>query len=109
MHVFSIARKIALPITHANKKQMESLLKAREAREVQELDAARGLATKNFRHYNCSGCEDGGEGGKMYGAVTANDLIIRLKEKGIELVKKQLSLPAPVKDLGSFSRSKIKQ
>ena len=99
---FLLPRKIALPITHANKKQMESLLKAREAREVQELDAARALAAK-ISDTTIAVAVKTGEGGKMYGAVTANDLIIRLKEEGIELVKKQISLPAPVKDLGSHT------
>ena len=99
---FLLPRKIALPITHANKKQMESLLKAREAREVQELDAARELAAK-ISSTTIAVAVKTGEGGKMYGAVTANDLIIRLKEEGIELVKKQLSLPAPVKDLGTHT------
>ena len=99
---FLLPRKIALPITHANKKQMESLLKAREAREVQDLDAARELAAK-ISDTTIAVVVKTGEGGKMYGAVTANDLIIRLKEEGIELVKKQLSLPAPVKDLGTHS------
>ena len=99
---FLLPRKIALPITHANKKQMESLLKAREAREVQELNAARELAAK-ISDTTIAVVVKTGEGGKMYGAVTANDLIIRLKEEGIELVKKQLSLPAPVKDLGTHS------
>ena len=96
---FLLPRKIALPITHANKKQMESLFKAREAREVQELDSARDLAAK-VSNITIAVAVKTGEGGKMYGAVTANDLIIRLKEEGIELVKKQLSLPAPVKKLG---------
>ena len=99
---FLMPRKIALPITHANKKQMESLLKAREVREVQELNAARELAAK-ISDTTIAVAVKTGEGGKMYGAVTANDLIIRLKEEGIELVKKQLSLPAPVKDLGTHS------
>ena len=99
---FLLPRKIALPITYANKKQMESLLKAREVREVQELNAARELAAK-ISDTTIAVAVKTGEGGKMYGAVTANDLIIRLKEEGIELVKKQLSLPAPVKDLGTHS------
>ena len=99
---FLLPHKIALPITQANKKQMESLLKAREAREVQELDAARELAAK-ISSTTIALAVKTGEGGKMYGAVTANDLIIRLKEESIELVKKQLLLPAPVKDLGSHT------
>jgi large subunit ribosomal protein L9 len=39
----------------------------------------------------------------MFGAVTANDLIERLKEEGVELNKKQLQLAAPIKELGSHT------
>lgn len=99
---FLLPRKVALPITQANKKQMEALLKAREAREVKELEAARELAAK-VSSTTIAIAVKTGEGGKMYGAVTANDLLNPLKEEGIELVKKQLSLPAPVKDLGSHT------
>ena len=37
----------------------------------------------------------------MFGAVTANDVLERLKTEGIELVKKQLQIAAPIKELGS--------
>ena len=41
----------------------------------------------------------------MFGAVTANDLIERLKEEGVELLKKQLQIAAPIKELGSHTAS----
>ncbi|MGB0416329.1 MAG: 50S ribosomal protein L9 [Coraliomargarita sp.] len=97
---FLLPRKIALPITHANKKQMEALLKAREAREAKELESAKELAERISKTSIALAVKTG-EGGKMFGAVTANDLIARLAEEGIELVKKQLGLPAPIKELGS--------
>jgi len=97
---FLLPRKIALPITHANKKQMEALLKAREAREAKELDSAKELAERISKTSIALAVKTG-EGGKMFGAVTANDLITRLAEEGIELAKKQLGLPAPIKELGS--------
>ncbi len=99
---FLLPRKIALPITQANKKQMEALLKAREAREAKELDAAKELAERISKTSIALAVKTG-EGGKMFGAVTANDLITRLAEEGIELVKKQLGLPAPIKELGSHT------
>ena len=46
-----------------------------------------------------------GGGGKLFGAVTANDLIGHLKEEGIEIVKKQLGLDQPIKGLGSHTAS----
>jgi large subunit ribosomal protein L9 len=43
---FLLPTKIAVPVTQANKKQMEALLKAREAREQKELESARELSTR---------------------------------------------------------------
>jgi large subunit ribosomal protein L9 len=92
---FLLPRKLALPITQANKKHVDALLKAREARElsakVEKTSIAIAVKT--------------GEGGKMFGAVTANDVIERLKEEGIELTKKQLQISAPIKALGSHVAS----
>ncbi len=99
---FLLPRKLALPITQANKKHVESLLKAREAREQKEFEDARTLGEK-IASIHIAIAVKTGEGGKMFGAVTANDLIERLKEEGIELVKKQLGLPAPIKELGSHT------
>lgn len=97
---FLLPRKLALPITQANKKHVESLLKAREAREQKEFEQARELSTK-VEKTSIAIAVKTGEGGKMFGAVTANDVIERLKEDGIELTKKQLQIAAPIKELGS--------
>lgn len=101
---FLLPRKLALPVTQANKKQVEALLKAREVREQKEFEGARALGEK-ITATSIAIAVKTGEGGKMFGAVTANDLIERLKEEGIELSKKQLSLPTPIKELGSHSVS----
>ena len=97
---FLLPRKLALPITQANKKRIEALLKAREEREQRELGEAQALSER-ISKTSIAVAVKTGEGGKMFGAVTANDLIERLAEDGIELTKKQLALPAPVKELGS--------
>ena len=97
---FLLPRKLALPITQANKKHVDSLLKAREAREQKEFETARSLSER-VEKTSIAIAVKTGEGGKMFGAVTSNDLIERLKEEGIELTKKQLALPQPIKELGS--------
>jgi large subunit ribosomal protein L9 len=97
---FLLPRKLALPITQANKKHVDSLLKAREAREQKEFEQARELGAR-VEKTSIAVAVKTGEGGKMFGAVTANDLIERLKEEGIDLTKKQLLLAAPIKELGS--------
>ena len=97
---FLLPRKLALPITQANKKHVESLLKAREAREQREFEDSRTLSER-IEKTSIAIAVKTGEGGKMFGAVTANDVLERLKNEGIELVKKQLQIATPIKELGS--------
>lgn len=99
---FLLPRRMALPITQANKKHVDSLLKAREAREQKEFEEARTLSER-VEKTSIAVAVKTGEGGKMFGAVTANDLLERLKEEGVELTKKQLQLAAPIKELGSHT------
>ena len=99
---FLLPRKIALPITQANRKQVESLLKAREVRESKELDSSKALSER-IAGVNIAIAVKTGEGGRMFGSVTALDLIERLAEEGIDLTRKQLGLPAPIKELGSHT------
>ena len=99
---FLLPRKLALPITQANKKHVDSLLKAREAREQKEFEQARELGERVAKTSIAIAVKTG-ERGKMFGAVTVNDLIQRLLEEGIELNKKQLQLAAPIKELGSHT------
>lgn len=101
---YLLPRKLALPITQANKKHVDSLLKAREAREQKEFEQARDLSHK-VEKTSIAIAVKTGEGGKMFGAVTANDLIKRLSEEGIEVTKKQLQLSNPIKELGSHTAS----
>ena len=99
---FLLPRKLALPITQANKKHVESLLKSREAREQKELEDSRALSER-IEKTSIAIAVKTGEGGKMFGAVTANVLLERLKSEGIDLVKKQLQISAPIKELGSHT------
>ena len=99
---FLLPRKLALPITQANKKRVESLLKAREAREQKEFEDSRALSER-IEKIRIAIAVKTGEGGKMFGAVTAKDVLERLKKEGIDLVKKQLLIAAPIKELGSHT------
>lgn len=101
---FLLPRKLALPITQANKKQVEALLNARESREQKEFENALSLSERVEKTSVAISVKTG-EGGKMFGAVTANELLERLKEEGIELTKKQLQLPSPIKVIGSHTAS----
>ena len=99
---FLFPQKIAIPVTKANKKQIEALQKARAIREVKELENAQAVA-KALEAMTIAFAVKTGEGGKMFGSVTAADLLAKLAENGIELPKKAIHLEHPVKDLGKHT------
>jgi large subunit ribosomal protein L9 len=44
-----------------------------------------------------------GEEGKLFGSVTSMDIAEQLKNEGIEIDKKKISLEEPIKRIGSYS------
>ncbi|QYY35736.1 50S ribosomal protein L9 [Ruficoccus sp. ZRK36] len=103
---FLLPRKLALPVNRANQKYIDALQKRRAEREAQELGNAQELAAK-IEKVSIAIAVKTGEGGKMFGSVTAQDLIDRFKEDGVELDRKQLNLYSPVKALGKHT-TKVK-
>lgn len=96
---FLLPRKIAAPLTTANRKQVEALKKRRAEREVKELAGAQELA-KKLEKVSIAFAVKTGEGGKMFGAITTNDLYDKLVQAGIEIDKKKIHLHTPVKNIG---------
>ena len=43
-----------------------------------------------------------GEGGRLFGSVTAQDIAEAIARKGIEISKKQIDLPEPIKAAGFY-------
>ncbi|MDP0500956.1 MAG: 50S ribosomal protein L9 [Verrucomicrobiota bacterium JB022] len=96
---FLLPRGMAIPVTRANRKQVEVLRQRAAEREQRELEAAQAVQAK-IEATSLVFAVKTGPGGKMFGAITAQNILDRLAEEGIELEKKQLSLPAPVHTLG---------
>jgi large subunit ribosomal protein L9 len=99
---FLLPRGLAIPVTRANRKQIESLKDRAEKRHASELEAAQALGAK-LETFQIVFAVKTGPGGKMFGAVTAQDLVSRIAEEGVELEKKQVSLYNPVKSLGKHT------
>lgn len=99
---YLLPRKLAIPLTEANRKQVESLRKARAKREESELEAAKALASK-IEATRIAIAVKTGEGGKMFGAVTAADIHAKLTEAGVELDRKRIHVYNPIKTLGQHT------
>lgn len=96
---FLLPQGMAVPLTVANRKQVESLKKARALREAKELEGAQALA-KQIEKAGIAIAVKTGEGGKLFGAVTANDIHDKLTAAGISVEKKRIHLGQPIKTLG---------
>ncbi|MDD2763680.1 MAG: 50S ribosomal protein L9 [Opitutaceae bacterium] len=99
---YLLPRAIAVPLTRSNRKQIEALKKHRAERESQELAGAREIAAK-LEKTRVAFAVKTGEGGKMFGAVTASDIHEKLVQAGVELDKRKIQLHTPVKTLGQHT------
>lgn len=99
---YLLPRGIAVPLTRANRKQVEALKKRRAEREAQELSGAKDIAAK-LEKIRVAFAVKTGEGGKMFGAVTANDIHEKLVQAGLTIDKRRIQLHTPVKTLGQHT------
>jgi len=99
---YLLPRGIAVPLTGANRKQVEALKKRRALREAQELTGAQELAGKLEKTALAFAVKTG-EGGRMFGAVTATDIHDKLTAAGLVIEKRRINLHTPVKTLGKHT------
>jgi len=91
---------LATPMTQANRKRVDALRKRRAEREAAELNGAQDLA-KQLEKLSIAFVVKTGEGGKMFGAITAADVHAKIVEAGVELDRKKIHLHTPVKSIGN--------
>ena len=99
---YLLPRKLALPVTDANKKQIERERKNAEVRELEEKTQAEAFA-KRLTETDISIGRRVGENDTLYGSVTSADIAHALTAKGFEIDKRKITLPDPLKALGEFT------
>jgi large subunit ribosomal protein L9 len=99
---FLLPRNLAAPVTDATRRRLEKVRKVREEQDNRELETARNLV-KSIEQISCTIPVKSGEGGKLFGSVTAADIVSALKAQGIEIDKRQVDLPEPLRELGVFN------
>jgi large subunit ribosomal protein L9 len=91
---------LAIPLTGANKRRLESLKQRRAARETHELNTMTELS-KSISKLLCVITVKTGEDGKMFGTVTSGMITDQLKTQfDITLDKKKIHLEQPIRTLG---------
>ena len=101
------ARNYLLPqgkaalVTPGTRRLVEKKKAERLAREAADREAAQELA-KRLGNVSVTLSVKTGEGGKLFGSVTATDVLTALEKQGITLDKKPLQMAAPLRELGVF-------
>jgi large subunit ribosomal protein L9 len=99
---YLLPRKLALPVTAENRRQVEREHKVAEARELAERQDAEGVSAR-MADLELSFARRVGENDTLYGSVTAADIAQALAERAFDIEKRKVHLQEPLKQLGEFT------
>ena len=99
---FLLPKKLAVPATAENVNTMKQQEKARKAQEAAEKAEAQATA-KKLEGLMTKISAKAGEGGRLFGAVTAKEVSEALAaQHGINIAKTKLVLDEPIKACGGY-------
>jgi large subunit ribosomal protein L9 len=98
---YLLPRKLALPATEGNRKQIERERAKYEAKEAQEKHAAEAVADR-LKGLEIVVARRVGETEALYGSVTAADIAELLHARGFDVDRRTLQLAEPLKKIGEF-------
>ena len=98
---YLLPRGIAVIATEGNKKQIEAQRQRLEAAEDARREQAQSSASV-FEQVSLTFSARVGEEGKLFGSVTAGDIVQQLEALGHKIEKRQVDLHEPIKALGVY-------
>jgi len=98
---FLFPQALALPATSANLKVVEQEKKRESLRQEKGKQQAQALGEK-LASSSCTITVQAGEEGKLFGSVTVQDIAEAYKLEGIDIDKRKIELPEPIKETGIF-------
>ena len=99
---FLLPRKLAVLATAENVNTMKQQEKARKAQEAAEKAEAEALS-KKLEGLTVKVAAKAGEGGRLFGAVTAKEISECLSQQhGVNIAKAKLVLDEPIKSCGCY-------
>ena len=107
---YLLPKKLAVPADNTNMKELNEKNKSKELKAQKEYEEAVELGDK-MKEMNIEIYSKAGEGGRLFGSITAKEIAEQLKkQKGIAVDKRKILLNEPIRVLGSrFVEIKIHQ
>jgi large subunit ribosomal protein L9 len=102
---YLMPRGYAIGWSRGAEKQVSTIQRARQAREVRDVDSANALKAQ-LESLSVSLTARAGESGKLFGAVTPSDVVHAVKAAGgPALDKRRVEIGAPIKSVGAHQVS----
>lgn len=99
---FLLPRKLAVPATAENINTMKMQEKAKKAQEAAEKAEAQAIAEK-LAGITVKVLAKGGNGGRLFGAVTSKEISDALKAQfGLDIAKTKIVQEEPIKAFGGY-------
>jgi large subunit ribosomal protein L9 len=98
---FLIPKKVAVPAAGGAYRAWQHDIANREEKRQREREVAEIAATRIGSTTLTMGVKVG-EGGKLYGSITAKDIAAALARRGITVDRHKVELPDPLKSLGTY-------
>jgi len=98
---FLIPQKLAVPAAGGAYRAWQHDIASREVKRRRERDDAEVAATRIASTTLTMGVKVG-EGGKLYGSITAKDIADALGRRGIAVDRHKVDLEEPLKSLGTY-------
>ena len=98
---FLIPRSLAVPAAGGAYRAWQHDIASREDKRQREREEAEIAATRIGSTTLTMGVKVG-EGGKLYGSITAKDIADALARRGIEIDRHKIELDEPLKSLGTY-------
>jgi large subunit ribosomal protein L9 len=98
---FLLPRGLAVPANPKNVRELEHQKKIAEAKAA-KLRASAEAVAKRLADTPVTLKRKVGEQDKLYGSVTALDIVEALAARGLQLDRRTIDLPEPIKTIGDF-------
>ena len=98
---FLLPKGLALSATASNLKVVEQEKKKVLLAKEQQKQQAQALADR-ISSTSCTISVQAGQDGKLFGSVTTQDIAEAFKAEGIDIDRKKIELPEPIKEVGVF-------
>ncbi|MFT3859952.1 50S ribosomal protein L9 [Micropruina sp.] len=100
---YLLPRGFAIKWTKGAEKQIEGIKRARDAREIRNVEHAKEIRNQ-LEALSVSLPANAGDSGKLFGAVTPADIVLAVKKAGGPAVdKRAVEIAKPIKTVGSHT------